>query len=433
MRLNNLTSKIKIESEKIVSKFGWFGGIILLPLFLIAKFLKRLYYLSDRNLKNGYIRYLKKYVPINNNLVVFKSKPDFSDNSRALAEYMIDNGYTDKYTICFDVIDKTVCSRYKDLPIKFFSSSKDNGLNKIKDLRYLYTARYLLSTHEMALPIEKKRKEQLLVRLWHGCGYKDRSQNDNVSTRRFDVALVPGKVFIKTKAYFWNVEEKYIAAKGYPRYNWLLEKDKKTEMFIQELSNNTTKKIIWMPTFRNDKNGKLNDTNKIENFPIIQNKEEWYALDWFCQENNVMLFIKLHPYQKDYDIPFTSFKNIKEIDNKLLSSNNIQLYHFIALTDALISDYSSIAIDYLLVDHPIAFTLDDFETYKNLRGFVFKDPLEFMPGHHLYSFEDLLSFIKDVQNENDKFKDERDKIREITIAKSTDYCRDILDYLGIRK
>ncbi len=39
----------------------------------------------------------------------------------------------------------------------------------------------------------------------------------------------------------------------------------------------------------------------------------------------------------------------------------------------LVSDYSSVAIDYLLLDRPLGFTLDDYEAYTESRGWVFDD------------------------------------------------------------
>ncbi len=382
---------------------------------------------------NLYIRWVKIFLPINETLIVFKSKPDFSDNSRALAEYLIENGYTKKYTICFDVNDVSICKKYKHLPIHFYSSSKDRGLQRFKYLKILYTAKYLLSTHEMILPIEKKRKGQLLIRLWHGCGYKDRSSNDNVKTRRFDLALVPGEVFIKTKAYFWNVDEKYILAKGYPRYDWLLKKDPKANKLLEKfMAKDSSKMIIWMPTFRNDKNGKHNDTNSISNFPIVYTIKDWEGLDSVCYDNNITLIIKLHPYQTEYDIPFYIFKNIKILTNDFLNINDIPLYKIVALSDALISDYSSIAIDYLLMDKPIAFTLDDYELYKEARGFVFDNPLEYMPGHHIYNYNELTNFIKDIAHDKDPYKLERYKIRKVTVVPSSHYCLDILNSFNIK-
>ena len=55
--------------------------------------------------------YIKKNIPIDKSVVLFNSKPDFADNARALAEYMLANGYTKKYKIFFDVDN---LSKYKD-------------------------------------------------------------------------------------------------------------------------------------------------------------------------------------------------------------------------------------------------------------------------------------------------------------------------------
>lgn len=422
MAKNFLFLKIKIEFDKANQKFGRICGFLMMPIILVGRFMEKLY-----------ILYIKSCVPINNNLIIFKSKPDFSDNSRAMAEFMINNGYLGKYTICFDVVDKSIAKKFKHLPITFFSSSNDYGLKKFKDLKFLYTAKLLLSTHEMVLPINNKRNGQQLIRLWHGCGYKDRASNDNVETRRFDLALVPGEVFIKTKAYFWNVDEKYILAKGYPRYDWLLKKDEcAIQLSKKIIADHSSKMIIWMPTYRVDKYGRINDTNKLDMFPIVHTSEEWETLDLLCFDNHITLFVKLHPYQLDYDIPFDKFRNIKNLTNDILDVDDIPLYKFVALCDGLISDYSSIAIDYLLVDRPIAFTLDDYDLYKESRGFVFENPLEYMPGHHLYNFNDLTAYIESVANGEDPFKKERDKIRKVTVVQSDHYCLDILDTLDVK-
>lgn len=290
-----------------------------------------------------------------------------------------------------------------------------------------------METHNNLLPTKYKKKGQYRVRLWHGCGYKDRSNKDKVRIRAFDIALVPGGLFVKTKAHFWNVDEKYILPIGYPRYNWLMAKDNKALVLTNSFKmNGKSKVVIWMPTFRNDKNGKLLDSISITQFPLIANEQQWSELDRFCNEKNVILLVKLHHLQPDYDIPFNSFSNIREISNDTFENANVQMYQFLALTDALISDYSSVAVDYLIVDRPIAFALQDYEEYKRTRGFVFDDPRKYMPGHHLYSFDDLKVFLSDVSANIDRYKNQRAKMCEEAISRSDDYCRDVLDKVGIR-
>ena len=119
-------------------------------------------------------------------------------------------------------------------------------------------------------------------------------------------------------------------------------------------------------------------------------------------------------------------------DNDFLQAQ-IRMYDFIGYSDALISDYSSISVDYLLLDKPIGFTLDDYEAYKEGRGFVFDNPLEFMPGAHLYDMEQMQDFLKQVAKGNDGWKQEREKVihQMHNIPKNRQYCARIVDYFHL--
>lgn len=407
---------------EIVKSHGRIVGTILFFFILFHKTMERCY-----------IYFIKKFVPVDKSILVFRSMPDYSDNSRALTEYMVNNGYTNKYSIYFDVKDSDKY-RNREESITFISIKSKYGNYKFKYIRLLYTAGYLMSTHEMILGRPIARKEQYLVRLWHGCSFKDRSSFDGKRKRVFDVALVPGPLFVKTKAYFWDVDEKYILPIGYPRYDWLRKIDPSAQALKESFKrNHDTKVVLWMPTFRIDKGGKYTESNNITQFPLMKDNCKWIDLDRTCIDKNIVLIVKLHPFQMEYKIPFDSFSNIKQIDNQVFDESDIPMYKFIALTDALITDYSSIAVDYLIVNRPIAYTLDDFEEYKNTRGFVFDDPRIYMPGHHLYTFEDLKGFLSDISEGEDPYLKNRQQIFGKVISESECYCSRILYQLGITK
>lgn len=402
--------------------YGRYNGICPTSLVIIHLLLERLY---------AFI--IKLFCPVDESAIVFNSLPDFSDNARALAEYMESNGYTMNYRIFFDV-ENSDHYNSRGGKIVFITCKAKYGKYKLSSLHTLYTAKYLMSTHKMIINKRNAQKNQVLVRLWHGCSFKDRSSQDGKSLRPFDVALVPGKLFVKTKAYFWNVEDKYILPVGYPRYDWLKMKDENAQKLINIFKlNKDTKILLWMPTFRIDKRGKCSETNSLTQFPMMDSNEKWEMIDRLCVEHNIIMIVKLHPLQTDYGISFESFSNIKIINDQILDKVDIPLYKFVALTDALLSDYSSIAIDYLLVNRPMGFTLDDYEEYKNARGFLVDDPRVYMPGHHLYTFEDMRLFFLDLADGKDKYKEQREHVRDKLIACSDNYCKSILDRLSIRK
>ena len=144
----------------------------------------------------------------------------------------------------------------------------------------------------------------------------------------------------------------------------------------------------------------------------------------------VKVVVKLHPLQ-DLD----QYKTM-DLDHFVLLSHQefvrrkMDLYKFMAQSDALITDYSSIFIDYLLLDRPIAFTEDDMDDYT--RGFVFDNPKSYQPGFRIKTKEDFLAFAESLVNGDDDYKSERKRV----MALANDYhdgkfCKRALECVGI--
>lgn len=386
-----------------------------------------------RPIKKAYQLIYCRYTPVDEKAIVFKSMPDYTDNARIMSDWLVDHGYGKEYKIYWAVTDVDKCKAlYPDARVEFVQFEDVLKEKSFKAINVFYKAKWNFGTHGTTLNRITGRKEQKFIWLWHGCSFKDATGRDGTNAQpKFDYACVAGELFIPTKSKFWNVGEERIVAKGYPRYNWLKEKNVRAQTLLDGFKNDATDKVImWMPTFRNDKNGKYNESNNISQFPLIATDGQWLALDKACKEAGVVIVLKLHPYQKDYPIPFAQMNNVKEVTNADFEKSNIPMYSFVALTDALITDYSSIAIDYLIVDKPLGFTLDDFEAYRSTRGFVFDDPREYMPGEHMYVFDGLLDFVKSVAAGEDKYKAERKKVQEVAVCKSDDYCADVLKAVG---
>ena len=118
-------------------------------------------------------------------------------------------------------------------------------------------------------------------------------------------------------------------------------------------------------------------------------------------------------------------------DNQVLRKEDVNLYELLAKTDALLTDYSSVAIDYLLLDRPMGFILTDFDEYEKARSWCYDNVKDYMPGHHIYKKEDLNQFISDVAEGKDPYRDARAKVRPELQTESESYCKDILDHFGI--
>ena len=195
------------------------------------------------------------------------------------------------------------------------------------------------------------------------------------------------------------------------------------------------KMILWMPTYRHATSERLNEEtlNNEFNIPILEDKETLLTFHDFCRDNHMLVVIKKHYLQIPYDFGENKLTNIVYLENQDLEENGLQLYEFINCADALVSDYSSVAIDYLLLDRPLCFTLDDYEAYTESRGWVFENPLEYMPGEHVYNLEQFEQFVLDVKNGKDDYQAQRQEVRGKTHNECDCYCKRVLDYFEITK
>uniref|UniRef100_UPI003FEEC019 CDP-glycerol glycerophosphotransferase family protein n=1 Tax=Lachnospira sp. TaxID=2049031 RepID=UPI003FEEC019 len=105
-----------------------------------------------------------------------------------------------------------------------------------------------------------------------------------------------------------------------------------------------------------------------------------------------------------------SFKNIKIVRNSDLEDLNIQLYQMVKYTDVLITDYSSISTDYMLLNQPIIYILDDYEEYKSARGLSPENAIDLLVGYHVVNVSELKTAIIEVGDGIDKFKEKRNVI-----------------------
>lgn len=145
--------------------------------------------------------------------------------------------------------------------------------------------------------------------------------------------------------------------------------------------------ITYMPTHRAWGNGAASPTPFI-NRPDIQ---QW------MRDNNVLFVMKNHPVMAE------GIKEIKETDVlRDITKAGYDPQSVIYYSDALITDYSSVWMDYLLLQRPILFYYyDDFE--KDDSGCLYNVPADF-PGHVAYNEDELFALIRQVRENYDGMK-----------------------------
>ncbi len=409
--------------------------------------LDRAYYFPSQEDKN-YMRFawlLKRLKP--QNKMIFRSGLeryvpgfDFSDNAKALFDYMITQGYDKTYKLIWYVHapeDYPQLKSMKNVSAVCYEWGKSNSLKE--NFQYFYhlcTAKYLFFT-DTHFWLRYCNKGQVRVNLWHGCGFKDRKGKGGPCGRNYDYMTVVSPLYADIHAKEYGVEREKVIDTGLAKEDLLFQPPKEKLSSLLHVAEAKTY-VFWLPTFRMAAEG-LERLNEYEldsdtGLPIITTRKKAEQLNCFLEEHDMVMIIKLHPVQRNSIISHLKLSRISVLENQDIASMGFQINTLLSKADALISDYSSVAVDYMLLDRPLAFMLEDVEQYQESRGFVFDNIHDYLPGAELYTYEDLEGFLADVAEGKDSTSEKRKRlIKKMHSHQDGNNCKRILEAVGIRK
>ena len=143
----------------------------------------------------------------------------------------------------------------------------------------------------------------------------------------------------------------------------------------------------------------------------------------YLKNNNIILVCKLHPHD------INALKNIRS--NNIYKMDNISdIYPVLKYSDVLITDYSSIYFDYLLLNKPIIYFIPDIEEYTNqCRGF-YRPYKTLTAGVYAKNEDELLIAMQDAVNGIDNNKEKRKLLKdEMFIYQDGNNCQRIIEFI----
>jgi len=259
---------------------------------------------------------------------------------------------------------------------------------------------------------------QITIQLWHGLPLKRMNKLDSIV---YDYHISTSD-FINQTSLGEVIQAKHHLELGYPRNDLLLKKHDSFDLLLVDMSiyhlAKKNKIVVYMPTHRESEPSFASQS--IKKLPLDLEK-----LNDFMQRENIYFILKLHPFVSKL------YEN-KNFSNILFYDSQSDIYPVLKYTDILITDYSSVYFDFLLLGRPIIFFDYDKEEYEaNINGFVYNYE-EFTPGEHVKNQQNLLSVLKKViHQQNDEFKLQREellkKLYTFKDAKSSQrICKELL-------
>lgn len=366
-------------------------------------------------------------VPKQKNLWVFSSfgKKGYLDNSKYFYEYVVE--HHPEIRAIWLTMDENV---YKQLK----SEGKPVRKMRTKECRKILSRAQIAVTDHFRMTdydnFSGYNHGTKLVQLWHGVGLKtfsdgEKLHNTNVPGVVFSDDILPTetdsswKKFIKKLKYFRyaycrELFEEYFAilcpgqehvermadTLHIPRDRCIMSGHPRDLPMYSSEADQSAPKVLYAPTYRwtAEKEQEMVDM-VIEALPELQSAME---------KINGTFFIRLHPHTwRNYN---EKFKDALVNTDRVFLDNEKDVYPELGTYSVVISDYSSIAYDFLLLNRPVVFLCYDYDTFTKTQCPLNYDYFDYSPGTKTSSWEETITAVHEYIIDPKKDSDWRMKI-----------------------
>ena len=253
------------------------------------------------------------------------------------------------------------------------------------------------------------------IQLWHGVplkaiGFPEIESAVNMTPEKADYlhrgysgydAVLSTSPFCTEHAFGRAFAAREFPELGYPRNDVMLREPDADDMLsvdaklygeLKQFRKNGGRTLFYMPTFRDEGYD-----------PFSCGAVNLAALSRLAERMDARIVLKLHPYIN------TGFAKLPERVCEVDSKSDI--YPLMAQCDALLTDYSSIYFDYLLLDRPLLFYPFDFERYTTSNRALLFDYEAMTPGDKAMNPADLLRIVEAALAGEDRQAEKRRALR----------------------
>ncbi len=187
--------------------------------------------------------------------------------------------------------------------------------------------------------------------------------------------------------------------------------------------------LVWMPTFRGrepERGG-----GGVSSPPLLS-PDGVARLGELLARRRCLLVLRRHPYEA-HAVP-VSVPGVLELTDAVLEAAGVGIYEVLAEADGLVTDVSSVWLDFLLRDRPIVIWFPDLDAYTADRPLLL-DPYEaWTPGPPLVDEDDLLAALDAVATGEDPFRVRRQQVREVLMSgRCGGLATRVLAFAGVRR
>ncbi|WP_283109299.1 CDP-glycerol glycerophosphotransferase family protein [Thomasclavelia spiroformis] len=364
--------------------------------------------------------FINRFIPKDDTkIMLYSGNRGLAFNLIPLRAYLIEHQYNDRYKLIYGIEDL----KYSDKTAK-----NEKYVNQIKAFFIFLNTKHVFYTAGQ-IPI-KPSKKQCVIQLDHGsCTLKTLgalTKINNGDENFFTYVTYPNEIYVDIVAKAYNCKRKAVVINGEPMTDVMFTDYKKYNFTGYK------KIILWTPTFRQSDYLGYDDSSSDQILPTFSNGD-YELLNNYLNKNKILLIAKLHPMQNTDELKKKIYSNLKIYTSKDFEENDYDLYQLMPQVDAMLGDYSSTMLHFLLLDKPLGYVVPDIEEYKEKRGFVFKDYYNYMPGMIIKNQTQFFKFLDSVVLGIDEFKEKRKySLNKVHKYQDGNNCKRVLELSGIK-
>ena len=329
----------------------------------------------------------------------------FNYNSKYLFEYILEHEKQIKpYFVINDDAERERLN--KQYGAEYFIETKTNeGILKVLNAGVWFTS--------AGLPVygTNLKKDRLIINLWHGVPLKKIALMENhvsflsrlyfkyLFSHNYTHVLTTSTKLIEIMKKSFAIEEQIIKVWGQPRNDVIFKKqdrDQYLERILGKLPQYDTV-MLYAPTYREESETQL--------FPFEGFSQ--HTFEQYLEENKILCLIRTHISERGLNrVQPSSYIRIVNAD---IVEDATEILN---LVDLLITDYSSIYIDYLLTERPVLFLPYDKEAYFQNRGFNFEYD-EVTPGPKPDTYDEFCKEITRLLTDKQYYLKERKECNDL--------------------
>lgn len=334
-------------------------------------------------------RYLYEYL--------LKKHPDITvvwiSRSKELAEQLREKGY-------YAVWNRTIegCNIMLRAGVAFYT----NGLDDFSKV-YLLHGAIIVHLGHAASAIKKSMFQKKVYEL-HPLKYSVKKIKDKLfNWYYFSYTIATSEESVRSKMLTYGIRNRNkVIVTGMPRNDiFKIKSINPSGVLLKGENLNDYKYILYMPTYRPYRN------NIVKSF--LDTVANDTAFNILLSHQYYKILVKLHNADQVSELPNMDYQNIIILRNGEISSTQ----ELIAISDILITDYSSCCIDFALMNKPNILFAPDYELYCEENGIIDLWKEVYYSDKTVKNDSDLIVRVTEILNGNDSCMELTNWINEI--------------------